>query len=176
LRDKLAHLTEARDEAVRAQVEHARNYVAPDRGLLAQLTILRGLVQDREIAAVILLINATAFGLEFAAVLAKVTTFIPTAYAALLARDAYLRVTAIVDEIDETISGRGRAASGNSGPRGEARSDGGPSNFTWFPDGSKRVEPPPLARRPRGRPRKDGFNGGSPSVPGEDKGGPDKHD
>ena len=46
-----------------------------------------------------------SFGLELAAVLAKITSFIPTTYAALLARNAFILVVDIVDEMERRING-----------------------------------------------------------------------
>ena len=148
LRKQLADRIKGRDEAVRHEIENSPEQVGRGTGMLAQLVALRRIAQDPEILAVILLIDLTSFGLELAAVLAKVTTFIPTTYALLLARNAYLRAVETADEIAATANKR-------DGQAGEG------SETNWFGTGpgAASIAPPP--KRPRGRPRKDRTNGGS---------------
>jgi hypothetical protein len=79
-----------------------------------------------------LLIDLTSFGFELAAVLAKVTSYVPTTYAALLARDAYMQVVHIVDEMMVQLN------------HGSGETD-------LFGNSVDPLSPP---KRPRGRPRK----------------------
>lgn len=115
-RDNLAQLTAHRDETIRAQIDNAPDRVGRGAGLLAQLSALRRAAQDPEIAAVILLIDLTSFGLELAAVLSKVTSFIPMTYTALLARDAYMQNIRIVDQMDAELKLRPPAREGEAPP------------------------------------------------------------
>jgi Domain of unknown function (DUF4407) len=100
LKKQLAALIAGRENAIRRAVESAPDHVGYDNGFLARIRAL-GLIarEDGKIAAVILLIDIVSFGFELAAVLAKVTSYVPTAYATSRAREAFLRVVRIVDEI-----------------------------------------------------------------------------
>lgn len=165
LKDQLANLNRGRDAAIRNAVEQAPDYVPRDNGFLAQITALEHIAQDDpKIAAVIFLIDVTSFGFELAAVLAKVTSFVPTTYAALLARDAYLRVVRIVDEMMAELN----SSPSNNDPDAGMRSRGkptkgsphslGPILAPAAPFGSPGDPPPPPPKRPRGRPRKSPLN------------------
>jgi hypothetical protein len=159
MKDELANLTQGRDDAIRKAVENAPDHVGRDDGLLAQLMALEHIAQsDPKIAAVIVLIDVTSFGFELAAVLAKVTSFVPTTYAALLARDAYMRVVRIVDDMAVELNG----GAGKGGAEAEILPRGAPVNdnrqgvgpvFAPAPFGSP-DNPPQPPKRPRGRPRK----------------------
>ena len=149
LRKELAERIKDRDATVRHEIENSPAHVGRETGILAQLTALRRLAQGNPVTmTVIVLIDLTSFGLELAAVLAKVTTFIPTTYALLIARNAYLRAVATADEIAATANKRDGATSEGPEPNWFANDDGPPP-----------LAPPP--KRPRGRPRKDRSNGGS---------------
>jgi hypothetical protein len=98
LKDELAKLTAGRETAIRRSVEEAPGHVALENGFLQQLIVLGQIADEsRRITAVILLIDLVSFGFELAAVLAKVTSYVPTTYAVLLARDAYMRAVRVVD-------------------------------------------------------------------------------
>jgi hypothetical protein len=98
LDDDLAKLTAGREAAIRRSVEEAAGHVALEKGFLQQLIVLGQIADEsRRIALVILLIDLVSFGFELAAVLAKVTSYVPTTYAVLLARDAYMRAVRVVD-------------------------------------------------------------------------------
>jgi hypothetical protein len=100
LKEELTDLTNGRENAIRVAVENSPSHVAADNGFLAQIRVLEQITQeDTKIAVVVVLIDVVSFGLELAAVLAKVTSSFPTAYGALLARDAYMRAVRIVDEM-----------------------------------------------------------------------------
>jgi len=100
LKGELARLTTSRESAIRRAVETAPNYVAPDNGLLGQIMILERLAQsDSKIAMIIILIDLVSFSLEMAGVLAKTTSFVPTTYSMLLARDAYMRAVRMANEM-----------------------------------------------------------------------------
>jgi hypothetical protein len=88
------------EQAIGRAIENAPDHVAADNGFLAGISELERIAErDTKIALIILLIDIISFGFELAAVLAKVTSYVPTTYAALLARDAYLRSARIVDEM-----------------------------------------------------------------------------
>lgn len=167
LKEQLTTLTRGRDDAIRQAVEHAPDYVARNGGFLAQIVALEQIAQaDNKIAAVILLIDVTSFGFELAAVLAKVTSFVPTTYAALLARDAYLQAVRLVDAMTAELNAEpqkakepevpSQSAPANDNHRGNGRVPG-PDPFAGFDDPPP--SPPQPPKRPRGRPRKSGLNG-----------------
>lgn len=162
--DDLAKRVNGRDDAIQKEVASSPARIDPDRGMLAQLTALRRIAADPETALVIVLIDLTSFGLELAAVLAKVTTFIPTTYAALLARNAYMRVTAIVDEIDAMTNHRTERGTPSASGASDRKS---PYEHPRFAANSHQEASPPVKRK-RGRPRKNGLNGGSPAPAGDD--------
>lgn len=100
LKNQLAALIAGREDAIRRAVERAPDHVGYDDGFLARIRVLGQIAdEDAKIASIIILIDIVSMGFELAAVLAKVTGYVPTAYAAFIARDAYLRVVRIVDEI-----------------------------------------------------------------------------
>lgn len=159
LKSELAALTAGRESAIRRAVDNAPDHVAHADGFLAQIVVLEHIAQeDTKIALVILLIDIISFGFELAGVLAKVTSYIPTTYAAILARDAYMRVVRIADamttELDAIESGRSKLNE-NTEPAtpaygsDDAAATPPPNPFT---DAKPAETAPP--RRPRGRPRK----------------------
>ena len=165
MKDELARLTQGRGDAIRAALDKMPNHVRRDDGLLAQITVLELIAQgDSKIAAVIVLIDVISFGFELAAVLAKVTSYVPTTYAALLARDAYLRVVRMVDEmmveLKDGATSKNREAEilppdlPADDERGHNGASTGPNPFDNPDDDSP--QPP---KRPRGRPRKTPLNG-----------------
>jgi hypothetical protein len=153
LKDQLAAQIRGRNDAIREAIEHSPNHVPLDNGFLARISALEGIAQDDpKIALVILLIDVTSFGFELAAVLAKVTSFVPTTYSALIARDAYLRAVNIADEIVREID----LCVGKTPLRSQPSNDNerGPwSNGKPGPSGPGDPAPQP-PKRPRGRPRK----------------------
>ena len=154
MKNGLAALEAQRDNAIRAAVEDAPNYVPYDNGLLAQITVLDEIAHENpKIAAVIIVVDVTSFGFELAAVLAKVTSYVPTTYAALLARSAYMNVVRIVDEMMAELnppSGSRSQVAPQTAPRDhEGRNTEGIAPFSDL-IGSL---PAPSKRR-RGRPRK----------------------
>jgi len=169
MRENLTALRNGRNAAIQEAIRQSPTHVEPDLGILAQIKALRQIADDPEVLFVILLIDLTAFGLDTAAVLAKTITFVPTTYAALLARNAYARVVVIADELEEFANRRGPSERENRGPRAGPRPATRASNVTWFPTVRGRADEATPDKRPRGRPRKDGLNGGSPSTLGKDK-------
>jgi hypothetical protein len=153
LKDQLAAQIKGRNDAIRDAIEHSPNHVPLDNGFLARISALEGIAHDDpKIALIILLIDVTSFGLEMAAVLATVTTFVPTTYSALIARDAYLRAVNIADEIVREVD----LCVGKTPLRGQPSNDNerGPwSNGKSGPQGPGNLPPQP-PKRPRGRPRK----------------------
>jgi uncharacterized protein DUF4407 len=141
LKDELTKLTAGRDQAIRDAIENAPDHVPLDNGFLAQLKVLKQIAkQDNGIAAVILLIDVIAFGFELAAVLSKITAFVPTTYAAILARDAYMTAVKIVDDMMIELEDTGGKAPNGSAPPNPPQTPNDPA-------------PQPL-KRGRGRPRK----------------------
>jgi hypothetical protein len=177
LKDRLTALINGREDAIRRAVEKAPDHVNYDNGFLARIRVLGQIADEStKIASVIILIDIVSFGFELAAVLAKVTSYVPTAYSAFLARDAYLRVVRIVDEITSEL----KSIDGWDPKWPEIlppdEPDGG-HDAKLVPD----PEPPPdsnpqPAKRGRGRPRKhpppgqglSNANGQGHSVPPRD--------
>ncbi len=157
LKDDLAKLTAGREAAIRRSVEEAPGHVALETGFLQQLIVLGQIADDsRRIAAVILLIDLVSFGFELAAVLAKVTSYVPTTYAILLARDAYMRAVRTVDGMVAELKTRETEFSPDIIPPGHPLDIGETIDVTPAPAadaGTINPEPQP-AKRKRGRPRK----------------------
>jgi hypothetical protein len=169
LRETLTARVNGRDAAIQAAIDQSPARVERDVGILAQIKALRQIASDPEVLFVIILIDLTSFGLDSAAVLAKTITFIPTTYAALLARNAYARVVVIADELEEIINRNGPLEREDRAPPAGPRPTNRATNVTWFPTVRGRRNESTPDKRPRGRPRKDSLNGGSPSAPGKDK-------
>lgn len=94
------------------------------------------------------------FGLELSAVLAKVTSYVPTTYAALLAKEAYLQAVRTAEDIAaelQTIDNSPDIVPPDTPPN-ENSGPGAPSAPDPFTSSTDR--PPQPAKRPRGRPRK----------------------
>jgi hypothetical protein len=158
MKSALAALEGHRDEAIRAAVEAAPNYVAYDKGLLAQITALDQIAHENpKIAVVIILVDITSFGFELAAVLAKVLSYCPTEYSALLASSNYMRVVRMVDEMMEELN----ASSAKSGPElygmqpiAQLDENDSPRQAATDPFSSLKGSLPSPPKRGRGRPRK----------------------
>lgn len=168
-RAQLTKLVNGRDQAVRADIENSPDVVGRDEGILGQLTALERIAKDPKIAAVILLIDFVSFGLEAAAVLAKVTTFIPTEFSALLAGNSYLSIVRIVDRVDAELRGRSETSvhegedllppiftPGSDEHETSAEEQSEPTTFSFEASArdSAASAKAPQEKRPRGRPRK----------------------
>ena len=169
---ELVNLTDHRDQAVLAEIENAPDYVPRDRGMLARLLVLKEMARDPYIAAVIGLIGFASMCLELSAVIVKVTTYIPTSYCPLLARNAYLRVTQIADSMEAALRRKPPESHPDDdpdddplppvSPLGNGGSDGSAGAAVPAPGNGLADDfifrGAPLAKRPRGRPRKDRPN------------------
>ena len=166
MKNALAAQEANRDSAISAAVKAAPNYVPYDNGLLTQLTVLDQIShENRKITAVIILVDVTSFGFELAAVLAKVTSYVPTTYAALLARAAYMDVVRLVDEMMEELNAPTNkknpefrfVPSGSSEDEArQGRSQRGAAHESTGDDPFSGIDWPAAAKpkRGRGRPRK----------------------
>jgi hypothetical protein len=154
-KDELAKLTHGRESAIRHAIENAPDHVSAENGFLAQFSELERIAQtDIWKAFIIGLIDIASFGLEISSVLAKVTSYVPTTYAALLARDAYMQAVRIVDEMTaelKTIDNSPDIVPPDTPPNDTpgAGAASAPDPFAGSND-----SPPRPAKRPRGRPRK----------------------
>jgi hypothetical protein len=155
LREELSKLVNGRNEAIRAAIDSAPNHVDLDRGFLAQIRALEDIAHaDMKIAAVIILIDVSSFGFELAAVLAKITTFCPTTYSALIARDAYLRAVRIADEIVRELDMCAKKVE-NEAELLRRNAEANPDPEPGEEDHDEPPESPPQPpKRGRGRPRK----------------------
>jgi hypothetical protein len=107
LQDRLAHLTADRDDAIQRIVVNDPAFHARDDGLLAQLRALERITHGDPVAlTLVLLIDAFAFFIEAAVVCAKTFARVPTTYACLVARNAYLSDVAIAEEALEDLVAR----------------------------------------------------------------------
>jgi hypothetical protein len=161
LKTQLASLVRDRDDAIRAEVERAPTYVAPGNGLLAQISALEYVAHaDPKTAIVIALIDLISFGLELAAVLSTVTSFVPTTLSALMARDAYLRCVNIADEIARALDLSSKMEGIQFPPRDKPSDDrGGDIGPILGPNSAGQGDAPQQPpKRPRGRPRKYRLN------------------
>ena len=172
LKDQLADLTKGRNDAIRKAVESAPNYVPHNAGFLAQITALEQIAdEDGKIASVIILFDLVSVGFELAAVLAKVMAYCPTTYAAIVARDFYLRLVRIVDEMMVEINAGpkpkavplenpsvAKPANDNQKPANDNHKKDGPIiDVTPTASSDKPPQPPQPPRRRRGRPRKNNL-------------------
>jgi hypothetical protein len=149
LKDELAKLIEGRENAIRKSIEHAPDHVGLDDGFLTQIAVLERIAQeDRKIAAIILLIDLVSFGFELAAVLAKVTSYVPTTYSALLASGGYMRVVEIVEDMTRRL--KDLDDKGPTQPEDQAPD----KPLDGAPGGSAAAMSELPAKRKRGRPRK----------------------
>ncbi len=163
LKQQLDGLIKGREDAIRRGVEGAPDYVPLNNGFLAQLIALEHIAdEDHKIATVIFLIDVVSFGLELAAVLAKVSSYVPMTYSALLARNSYAAVVRIVDELMDELNRKPDTASPIEfppppPPANDNERNGGSSNGS-DPFSDLDNPPPQPPTRPRGRPRKHPIN------------------
>ena len=162
LKDELAKLIEGREDAIRKVIEGAPDHVGLDDGFLTQIAVLERIAQeDRKIAAIILLIDLVSFGFELAAVLAKVTSYVPTTYSALLASGGYMRVVEIVED----MTGRLKDLDDKAPKEPEDQPSDKP--LDGLPGGSAAAIPEPPPKRKRGRPRKHPLPPGTTGANGQ---------
>jgi hypothetical protein len=158
LKDQLAAQIRKRNDAIREAVDHSPDHVPLNNGFLARISALEDIAHDdSRIAVIIGLIDVTSFGLEMAAVLATVTSFVPTTYSALIARDAYLRAVNIADEIVRSIDPSVRKMDGIAQTLSRDRPSNDNMDGPWPIGKLGPGEPgnaPQPPKRPRGRPRK----------------------
>ena len=81
----IAKRTESREASIRDALVRDPGYASPDDGLLSRLKALKALTADPFIFWTVLLLDAVFVAIELAAVLSKVMTFVPAAYALKLA-------------------------------------------------------------------------------------------
>lgn len=165
LKEQLDDLIKGRAEAIRRGVEAAPDFVPPNNGFLAQLIALEHIAdEDPKIATVILLIDVVSFGLELAAVLAKVSSYVPMRYSALLAANGYAAVVQIVDKLMLDLN---KAPSANDQlelplplpPANDNEPEpGAQSALARNPFGEADDHPQHPPKRGRGRPRKNTLN------------------
>lgn len=159
MKAELGDLIRRRDDAIRAAVDHAPDHVTLDNGLLAQVSALEYVAQANPRAAIVIgLIDVISFGFELAAVLSMVTSFIPTTYAALIARDAYLRAVHMADEIAREVDLISNLPTIQFPSPGKPSDDRGPGPQQTPGPAGGHDDPPQPPKRPRGRPRKHPLN------------------
>jgi Domain of unknown function (DUF4407) len=159
LKDDLSKRIAGREDAIRNAVANSPDHVGYDGGFLAQIRALEQIAgEDKKIALVIILIDVVSFGLELAAVMAKVFGCAPTTFSALLARDVYMGAVQIAGDTmrklkdldDDGPTGPTEPNDPNSGSPGA-----GAAAVPEMPAKPEEpISPPVPLKRKRGRPRK----------------------
>ena len=183
LKEELASSVNGRDAAINTSVKAAPDYVPPNDGLLNQIKILETIVDsDREIYLMVLLIDLVCFGLELAAVLAKITVTIPSSYGALLVkRSLRRRIKRIADGVGLVAGQAPKAEPGPSSPSPFSLESlfgvhpvGNPANDNTQPPAAANdnsLLPPKRKRgRPKGSVTKSANGRAHPGSEGEDPG------
>lgn len=163
LKAQLDSLIKGREDAIRHGVESAPDYVPLNNGFLAQVAALDEVARkNTQVHTFKLLIELISFGFELSALLAKTASALPSEYARLAARDAYLRAVRIVDELVAELN-KGPATENEitfpppPPPATDNQRNGGSSGESDpFSDLDNPAPLPP--KRPRGRPRKHPIN------------------
>jgi hypothetical protein len=156
LKNELAALIAGREDTIRKAVEAAPNHVGLDRGFIAQVQILEQLASESTIIwTITVLIDSVSFGFELAAVLVKVTSYVPTAYTALLARDCFMRVVRIAEELTAELKTVGAHRQLTFNPEQKPADEKSDSTETTSdPLGTSNQPVAAPVKRRRGRPRK----------------------
>lgn len=189
--DEVVKLTEGRNAEIEKAVGNAPNHVPRKTGLPAKLQALGTLVyNDPKMLLVAAALEFVALMLELGPMLAS-ANYIPSAYAARVALDHFVEVTELVKSGAGRLGAKIPAEDANAAfEAAEAREptapdtvggDGLPSqqpqtapdSQPYVADGVTRTasnEAPSVARRPRGRPRRNGvastLNGSAPTIDG----------
>jgi hypothetical protein len=156
LEEAYRRLTEDRERIIWESVQRDPAFVPKDEGLLARMRVLKKLSDDPTIFTVIILFELAFFGIELAAVLCKITTFVPAMYSVMLAKEDYLRaITAAHDLAQEISRARGGQEPAPDAPAPEpVEPSGGPPSGA--PAGASAPPAPgddATSPGPRGRPR-----------------------
>ncbi len=155
LKTELSSLTRNRESLIRAAVESSPQYIGVGTGLLTQIRVLEEIANESpRFLIIILLIEVAAFTFEVAAVLVKTISYVPTTYAALLARETYLATVRLAEDMITELNQPPRPGVAPSG-------DKTASPPVSEPDPSQNASghaPQPQKRGP-GRPRKHPANG-----------------
>lgn len=96
----------AREDSIRAALLRDPGYRPPDRGLLARVKVLAQLMDDPWVFTVATLLHVGFFGIELGAVLCKVLTSVPSAYAVMLAGEEYANEVETANAVFRRIGGQ----------------------------------------------------------------------
>ena len=100
---ELKRFTENREAIIRSAFEADPSYQKKEEGFLANWQGLRRLTADPYVLFVVLLFDLGLFGIELAAVLAKIATFVPATYATIIAHGDFLRAYKTAHELAREI-------------------------------------------------------------------------
>jgi hypothetical protein len=100
---ELKRFTKNREAIMRAALEADPSYKKKEEGFLANWQGLRRLSADPYVLFVVLLFDLGLFGIELAAVLAKIATFVPATYATVIAHEDFLRAYKTAHELAREI-------------------------------------------------------------------------
>lgn len=120
----IARRAETREAAIQGALLRDPGYVPPDDGLLARLRALKTLTADPFIFWSVLLLDAVFVAIELAAVLSKVMTFVPAAYALMLVTEGAKAGQRAKEELVEALkldTSEGKPAPLASDPRQPSR-------------------------------------------------------
>lgn len=114
LEEEYRAMSTRREQAIQAALEADPSYLPKDDGLLARVRVLKQMMNDPWVFTIVVLFDLAFFALELAAVLSKITTFVPASYSVALAYEDYLRAyqyaQALADEINNLGQRRRRGA------------------------------------------------------------------
>jgi hypothetical protein len=158
LKAELERLTSQQEREIRAIVESAPDHVPYGGGLLNRLTVLKQIADEKPwLTPVMLVLDLVAFGFELAGVLSKVTSYVPTVYAKLLAIRSYVAGYKMAHDLSELLADLDRHDSPPLQPTPPGNSESPPLD----PFGAAPETPPSPPRRGRGRPRLHPLKNGS---------------
>jgi uncharacterized protein DUF4407 len=100
LKKELDGLIAGRETAIQTAIESAPDHVPFNGGFLARIKALENVsMGDLKLLVIIALLDVSSFGFELAAVLSKVTAYVPTKYSMIVARDSYMQAVRMADEM-----------------------------------------------------------------------------
>jgi hypothetical protein len=130
---ELKRFTDNREDIIRSGLEADPGYRKKEEGFLANWQGLRRLTADPYVLFLVLLFDLGLFGIELAAVLAKIATFVPATYATIIAHDDFRRAYKTAHELAREIEAIQKG--------GDERKDG---------DDAEPIDPGPEAPKPTG--------------------------
>lgn len=110
LEEEYRTMSARREQAIQAALEADPAYLPKDDGLLARVRVLKQMMNDPWVFTIVVLFDLAFFALELAAVLSKITTFVPASYSVELAYEDYLRAYSYAQALADEINNLGQSA------------------------------------------------------------------